>query len=863
MAQYLEIKQKHPDALLLFRVGDFYETFGEDAIKCSEILGIVLTARNNGGSKIELAGFPYHSVDLYLPKLVKAGYRVAICEQMEKPSKEKKIVRRDVTEVVTPGVTISDSILDATQNNFLASVYYDGKKAGIAFLDISTGEFISHQGRISEIENLIQSFAPNEILFSKSQKEIIDQRINDNIYTFGLDEWFYELAYNQELLHEHFKVLSMKGFGLHDLELAQIAAGTILHYLSTIQQKRVSHIHHLSRMESDRYLWLDRFTIRNLELIYPLHETGVSLYQIINKTTTPMGARMLSKWIVLPLKHVEDINDRLKKVDFFYSNENARLEIVTLLKSIGDLERLSSKIPMGRINPREFIVIQNTLETIGKLKTIMAQSDASSMQELSKTIDTCQGLHDIISSTLREDAPVSLSKGYIIKDGYEEALDEWKSIAKNSKDILLDMQADQAEKTGISSLKIGYNNVFGYYFEVTNRYKDQGLIPDNWVRKQTLKAAERYINEDLKTLETKILKAEVEINDIEQRLFLDLIEKSEKYVSILLSNAKIIGEVDCYCSLATIAEQRQYVKPLIDEGYIIDVKSGRHPVIEAQLPAEKPYVPNDVYLDSDSQQIIIITGPNMSGKSAVLRQTALITLLAHIGSFVPAQSATIGLVDKIFTRVGATDNISSGESTFMVEMNETASILNNLSARSLIILDEIGRGTSTYDGISIAWAIAEYLHNENNGKPKTLFATHYHELSELEESFERIHNFNISTKEIDDKIIFLRKLIPGACNASFGIHVAQLAGMPKELLTRSNELLKALEEKTVGNKDDVKSVIQNKSKQSQSIQLSIFDQDSRMMKELRSIIDDIDLETMTPIECMLKLKELTDRIKEE
>jgi DNA mismatch repair protein MutS len=863
MAQYLEIKQKHPDALLLFRVGDFYETFGEDAIKCSEILGIVLTARNNGSSKIELAGFPYHSVDLYLPKLVKAGYRVAICEQMEKPSKEKKIVRRDVTEVVTPGVTISDSILDATQNNFLASVFYDGKQAGIAFLDISTGEFISHQGRISEIENLIQSFAPNEILFSKSQKDIIERRISDNIYTFGLDEWFYELGYNQDLLHKHFKVISMKGFGLNDLKLAQIAAGTILHYLSTIQQKKVSHIHHLSRMESDRYLWLDRFTIRNLELIQPLHETGVSLFQILNKTTTPMGARMLSKWIVLPLKHVDDINDRLKKVDFFYSNEKARIEIVTLLKSIGDLERLSSKIPMGRINPREFVVIKNTLETIGKLKTIMAQSDASSMQELSKTIDTCQGFHEIISNTLREDAPVSLSKGYIIKDGFEKELDEWKSIAKNSKDILLDMQADQAEKTGISSLKIGYNNVFGYYFEVTNRFKDQGLIPDNWVRKQTLKAAERYINEDLKNLETKILKAEVEINEIEQRLFSDLIEKSEKYVSILLSNAKIIGEVDCYCSLASIAEQRQYVKPLIDESYIIDIKSGRHPVIESQLPAENPYVPNDVYLDSDTQQIIIITGPNMSGKSAVLRQTALITLLSHIGSFVPAQSATIGLVDKIFTRVGATDNISSGESTFMVEMNETASILNNLSARSLIILDEIGRGTSTYDGISIAWAIAEYLHNENNGKPKTLFATHYHELSELEESFDRIFNFNISTKEIDDKIIFLRKLIPGACNASFGIHVAQLAGMPKELLIRSKELLKALEEKTVGNKDDVKSVIQNKSKQSQSIQLSIFDQDSRMMKELRSIIDDIDLETMTPIECMLKLKELTDRINEE
>jgi DNA mismatch repair protein MutS len=862
MQQYHEIKQKHPDALLLFRVGDFYETFGEDAIKCSEILGIVLTARNNGASKIELAGFPYHSVDLYLPKLVKAGYRVAICEQMEKPSKEKKIVRRDVTEVVTPGVTTSDSLLDSTQNNFLASVYYSGNSCGIAFLDISTGEFISHQGSLKEIDNLIQSFTPNEILFDKSQKELIDQRIGDNIYTFGLDEWFYELGYNQELLHKHFDVLSMKGFGLHDLELAQIAAGTILHYLSTIQQKKVSHIHHISRMESDKYMWLDRFTIRNLELLHPLHPTGVSLFQVINKTITPMGARMLSKWIVLPLKNLEEIKARLDKVDFFYKNEGSRTEITTLLKSIGDLERLSSKIPMGRINPREFIVINNTLNTIKTLKELMSNSDSESMQLLSTTIDNCDALNELISKTLREDAPISLSKGYIINEGFNEKLDEWKSLAKNSKDILLQLQADQAEKTGISSLKVGFNNVFGYYFEVTNRFKDQGLIPDDWIRKQTLKGAERYINEELKNLEAKILKAESEINVIEQDLFNDLIAKSDKYVSILLSNAKIIGQVDCYCSLAQIAESSQYSKPIMDDGYILDIKSGRHPVIESQLPAEKPYVPNDVYLDSDSQQIIIITGPNMSGKSAVLRQTALITLMAHIGSFVPAESAHIGIVDKIFTRVGATDNISSGESTFMVEMNETASILNNLSPRSLVILDEIGRGTSTYDGISIAWAIAEFLHDASNGKPKTLFATHYHELSELSDTLDRIHNFNISTKEIDDKIIFLRKLIPGACNSSFGIHVAQLAGMPKALLNRSNALLKALEEKSVNNKDDVKSTIRKKSQVQQSMQLNIFDQDSRLMKQMRGIIHDIDLESMTPIECMLKLKELIDQIHE-
>jgi len=861
MKQYNEIKLKHPDALLLFRVGDFYETFGEDAIKCSEILGIVLTARNNGSSKIELAGFPYHSVDTYLPKLVKAGYRVAICEQMEKPSKEKKIVKRDVTEVVTPGVTTNDSILNAQQNNFLASVFFDGKKAGIAFLDISTGEFITHQGSLQAIDNLIQTFSPNEIIYSKSQADIIEDRISDGIYTLGIDEWFYESAYNEEILQRHFNVISMKGYGLQDHPLSQIAAGTILHYLSTIQQKNISHIHHITRMESGKYLWLDRFTIRNLELIRSLHDTGLSLYDVINKTTTPMGARMLTKWIVLPLRELDAINSRLDNVDYLFQNETLRTNIIDQLKTIGDLERLSSKIPLGKVNPRELIVIKNTLITTVELKKLMENSESPSMHKLQSDIDSCVKLNELISETLREDAPISLSKGYVIKEGYDEKLDEWKSLSKNSKDILLELQADQAEQTGISSLKIGYNNVFGYYFEVTNRFKDQDLIPEDWVRKQTLKGSERYINDALKKLESKILQAEEQINTIEQKLFQDLIAKTEKYVSVLLSNAKKISELDCYCSMATVAINKNYTKPKVDESYIIDIKSARHPVIESQLSAENPYVPNDITIDNDTNQILIITGPNMSGKSAVLRQTALITLMAHIGSFVPAESAHIGIVDKIFTRVGATDNISSGESTFMVEMNETASILNNLSPRSLIILDEIGRGTSTYDGISIAWAIAEYLHDKHNGKPKTLFATHYHELSQLAETFERMHNYNIATKEIDDKIIFLRKLVAGACNSSFGIHVAQLAGMPNELITRAQELLIALEKKSVSQKEGVKESLDIASN-SQHLQLSIFDEDSSQMKAIKGIINSIDIESMTPIECMLKLKEIVDGVKE-
>ena len=863
MKQYFEIKQKHPDALLLFRVGDFYETFGEDAIKCSQILGIVLTSRNNGGSDVELAGFPYHSVELYLPKLVQAGYRVAICEQLEKPSKEKKIVKRGVTEVVTPGVTTSDSILSAGKNNFLASVFFDKQEVGVAFLDISTGEFIVHQGHARSLGKILETFSPNEIIFSKAQKVKIEEFLSDDVYSFGVDEWFYEKGYNYELLTKHFNVLSLKGLGLEEDTLGQIAAGTILHYLSSIQQANISHLHKITRLHSEQHVWLDRFTIRNLELVQSIHPSGHSLKEIIDHTLTPMGSRMLVKWIVLPLNNIVHINKRLDRVEILLKDEDLREDILTQLKKIGDLERLTSKIPLRKINPREYIVIKRTLQIVDELKKLLSQKGAQAFSVLSDDISPCKELYDLIDKTVLDDAPISLQKGHVVKEGFNPELDEWKAVSKNGKDLLLNLQKAQAERTGINSLKIGYNNVFGYYFEVTNKFKDQNLIPEDWVRKQTLKGSERYINQDLKELESKILQAEEKINVLEEQIYTDLIAKSEKYVPVLLSNARIIAELDCYLSFAESAVKNNYCKPIVDDSLHIDIKEGRHPVIEKQLPATDPYVANDVYLDNQTQQIILITGPNMSGKSAVLRQTALITLMAHMGSYVPAKEANIGLTDKIFTRVGATDNISSGESTFMVEMNETASILNNLSERSLIILDEIGRGTSTYDGISIAWAIAEYLHQNPNHNPKTLFATHYHELSELEETFDRIKNFNVSTKNIDGKIIFLRKLIAGASNSSFGVHVAQLAGMPNSIIIKASQLLKELESKSIKEKEDINETLKSSKSTEATFQLNMFDDSSVKMKVLEEMINNIDLDTLTPIECMLKLKEIMDKIKGE
>ncbi len=861
MTQYYEVKQQHPDALLLFRVGDFYETFGEDAVKCADILGIVLTSRNNGGDMTELAGFPYHSVDLYLPKLVRAGYRVAICEQLEKPSKEKKIVKRGVTEIVTPGVTSSDSLLSAKQNNFLASIYLDDKQASVAFLDISTGEFVVHQGRTIDIDKLIETFSPNEILYSKKQKDQITSLLSDEGYLFGLDDWLYEAQYNYDILTKHFNVISLKGIGIESDKLSQVTAGTILHYLSTIQQSNTTHIHQLSKLHSDQYLWLDRFTIRNLELVDSLHASGHSLREIIDYTLTPMGSRMLVKWIVLPLIDITRIQRRLDRVDALVMDESLREEIIAELKKIGDIERLASKIPLRKINPKEYVVIKNTLNLISTLKLLLKDRGGENFQKIEDHLSACQELFDLIDKTITDDAPVSLQKGHVIKTGCHEKLDEWKSISKNGKDLLLNLQQEQIEKTGISSLKVGYNNVFGYYYEVTNRFKDQGLIPEDWIRKQTLKGSERYINQPLKELEAKILQADEQIAELERTIYDDLVIRSEKHVPLLLSNAKLIAELDCYISLAHVAEKNDYTKPHISDSQEINIKAGRHPVIEKNLPATDPYVPNDVFLDTQSQQIILITGPNMSGKSAVLRQTAIITLMAHIGSFVPAQVAEIGLTDKIFTRVGATDNISSGESTFMVEMNETASILNNLSERSLIILDEIGRGTSTYDGISIAWAIAEYLHENQSFTPKTLFATHYHELSELENTYDRIKNYNVATKEIDGKIIFLRKLIAGASNSSFGVHVAQLAGMPKSIISKATDLLVKLEAKSIEKNNKTREKL--KTSKSSNIQLNMFDTSTLKYKKIEEIIENIHIDTLTPIECMLKLKEIIETTKED
>ena len=861
MSQYFDIKQKHPDALLLFRVGDFYETFGEDAIKASQILGIVLTSRNNGGSKIELAGFPYHSVDVYLPKLVRAGYRVAICEQMEKPSKEKKIVRRDVTEVVTPGVTTHDNILNSKENNFLASIIKSNDQYGIAFLDISTGEFLVHSGGLSSIKKLIQSLSPNEILYSKNQGENIKLLLDNDYYTFGLDEWFYEAQYNRDILLKHFKVISLKGYGIEDLPLTQIAAGTILHYLSTVQQSNLSHIKQLVKIESDKYMWLDRFTIRNLELTRSNHPSGISLLDIIDHTSTPMGSRMLNKWLVLPLKTIVEINARLNRVEFLYEDESKREKLKAALKAIGDLERVSSKIPLGKISPREFIVIHRALVQIKAIKEAFKSVELEDFSDIVKRLDNCEKFDKLITDTLTEDAPVALNKGNVIKDGWDEKLDEWRDVSKNGKSLLANLQAKEAEATGISNLKVGFNNVFGYYLEVTNKYKGTELIPDTWTRKQTLKSAERYITPELKELEVKILQAQEQITELEARLYEELVEKANTYVGTLILNSQLLAELDCYVSFAQLAEDRKYVKPLVDNGLTIDIKNGRHPVIETQLNADNAYVPNDVFLDNESQQIIMITGPNMSGKSAVLRQTALITLLSHIGSFVPASSAQIGVTDKIFTRVGASDNISSGESTFMVEMNETSSILNNLSNRSLILLDEIGRGTSTYDGISIAWSIAEYLHENDKLRPKTLFATHYHELNQLAESFDRIKNFHVSTKEIGEEIIFLRKLKEGSSESSFGIHVAQLAGMPDPVLSKAKTLLAQLESNTIADQEHMRDAV--KAKQDVvTHQLSIFDSTSEAFKKIANELEVIDIQAMTPIEALLKLKELKDLMSE-
>lgn len=864
MAQYFALKAKHPDAILLYRVGDFYETFASDAVTVSGVLGIVLTKRNNGGSDIELAGFPYHSLDVYLPKLVRAGFRVAICEQLEKPSKEKKIVDRGVTDMVTPGVTINDTILDGKQNNYLASIHFTTKKEwGVAFLDISTGDFMVSEGAPSSIEKLIDSLSPSEIILSKAFVQDYERVFGERYYHYGIDEWVYMYDYAREKILDKFDVTNLKGFGIEDMPWAQIAAGAILHYLNITQNQKTAHISRINRIQSENYVWLDRFTIRNLELVKSTHDSGKTLADIMDKTVTPMGARLIKNWILLPLLSLERINARHDMVAYFVDKYFDQESLTELLRQVGDLERIASKLAMEKINPRELLQLKKSLELLPDIVTILNSSGQSALSMMADKIQLCEALKGEINKTLSNDPPALLVKGNVIKEGCHSELDDLRHVIKNSKELLIEIQTKEIERTGINSLKIGYNNVFGYYLEVTNRYKDHDRIPESWVRKQTLTNAERYISDELKQLETKILTAEERIQALEEKIYSDLVIKVASYLDAIQQNARNIAILDCVLSMAHIAEKYNYCRPLVDESYVMDLKAARHPVIERQMQVGHAYVPNDIYLSNEETQIMMITGPNMSGKSAVLRQTALIALMAQMGSFVPAESAHIGLVDKVFTRVGASDNISSGESTFMLEMNETASIMNNVSERSLILLDEIGRGTSTYDGISIAWSLAEFLHN-GKVRPKTLFATHYHELNELAEKYPRIKNYNVATKEIGNKVIFLRKLTEGGCEHSFGIHVAAMAGMPKDIITRAMEILTDLEKKSIqaeggqssSARDAAKNIVPN------NYQLSLFETSDPVGEKLKTSILELDLNTMTPIECMLKMHELKKEILE-
>ena len=789
MKQYNTIKAKHPDALLLFRVGDFYETFGEDAIKAAQILGIVLTHRNNGGDQTELAGFPHHSLNTYLPKLVKAGQRVAICDQLEDPKQTKSIVKRGVTELVTPGVALNDDILNAKTNNFLAAVHFGRNKLGIAFLDISTGEFLTAEGSKEQVDKLLQNLSPNEVLISKHHRSEFATSFGNQWHSFFLEDWIFQEDYANESLNQHFKTKSLTGFGVSHLPQGIIASGAILHYLSETQHRQLQHINRLQRIAEEEYIWMDRFTIRNLELYHSPHQNAVTLLDIIDKTTSPMGGRLLKRWLALPLKNIEKIKRRHHIVSHLCSNEVELEKIHHWIKQMGDIERLISKVATGKITPKEVVQLKNALEAIVPIKHLTTQSENTALRELGEGLSNCDALRSKIKHMLNEAAPANIGKGQTIAEGYSQELDELRQLAFSGKDYLDKMLQRETEATGITSLKIASNNVFGYYIEVRNTHKDK--VPETWIRKQTLVSAERYITEELKEYEAKILGAEERILSLEQQLFEQLLVWMQAYISEVQQNAQLLARLDCLCGFAQLAKKNNYVQPEINEGTTLQIIEGRHPVIEKQLPLGERYIANDVLLDREQQQIIMITGPNMSGKSAILRQTALIVLLAQMGSFVPAVSAEIGVVDKIFTRVGASDNISMGESTFMVEMNETASILNNLSERSLVLLDEIGRGTSTYDGISIAWAISEYLH-EHPSRAKTLFATHYHELNDMSQSFERIKNYNVSIKELKDNVLFLRKLVPGGSEHSFGIHVAKMAGMPQQVIQKANKIILGL-----------------------------------------------------------------------
>ena len=853
MKQYNAIKAKHPGALLLFRVGDFYETFGEDAITASKVLDIVLTKRANGAAaKIALAGFPHHSLDTYLPKLVRAGHRVAICDQLEDPKLAKGIVKRGITELVTPGLSFHDQVLDKAHNNYLAAIYFTQNELGISFLDVSTGEFLISQGSKDYLDRLLQNFRPVEVIFSKAYREQFQQgfKANDTIgfHAYALEDWIFSFDYGYEKLTEQFNTSNLKGFGIEQFQEGIIAAGAILHYLEYTEHKNQKHISSVARIEEEKYVWLDKFTVRNLELLHAQQDGAVPLLQVLDQTVTPMGGRLLKKWMVLPLKEKSLIDQRLQLVATLVKNQELLDEVLGYLSQIGDLERLISKVAVARINPREMQLLKKAMQFTLPLKEALQNSGIKSLQNLAGTLDPCEVFLNRIEQELHEDPPLATHQGNLIKDGVNQELDELRAIAYSGKDYLLQLQKTEAQATGIASLKIAYNKVFGYYLEVTNAHKDK--VPESWIRKQTLVNAERYITEELKTYEEKILGAEEKLGALEQGLFDALILEAMDFVTPIQQNARLIAKLDVLCSFATTALKNHYVQPEITEKHAIDIKNGRHPVIEKQLPLGEPYIPNDVYLDDQEQQIIIITGPNMAGKSAILRQTALIVLMAQMGSFVPAQQATLGIIDKVFTRVGASDNLSQGESTFMVEMTETASILNNLSDRSLVLMDEIGRGTSTYDGISIAWAIVEHLHNSDKCKAKTLFATHYHELNQLTNDLTRVKNYNVSVKEVGNKVIFMRKLEPGGSEHSFGIHVAQMAGMPNQIVIRAHQIMRHLEKDKLSQHDK-----SDFTPPPEIAQLTLFEADPQF-KKVQSLLSQLDINTISPVEALLKLNEI-------
>jgi DNA mismatch repair protein MutS len=851
MKQYNQIKAKYPDAMLLFRVGDFYETFGEDAIKASNVLNIILTKRGKDSpSEIELAGFPHHSLDTYLPKLVRAGIRVAICDQLEDPKMTKTIVKRGVTELVTPGVSYNDKVLNGNENNFLAAVHFEGNKAGVAFIDISTGEFLVAEGGFEYIDKLIQSFAPKEILFQKGKQKIYHEHFSDKFYTYKLEDWVFTFDFAHENLEKHFEIKSLKGFGIEDMHLAVIAGSAVLHYISETQHDKLGHVKNIARLEEDKYVWLDRFTIRNLELLYSPHENATTLIDIIDQTITPPGSRMMRRWLVLPLKELAPIKERHSIVEYYLNHADFKNIIREQLGEIGDLERIISKVATTRINPKEIIQLNRALTAIDPIKTACSNSSSKVLPLLADQLNPCLALRERIEREVLTEPAIAVGKGPIIADGVSPELDELRTILNNGKEYLENMRLREVERTGIPSIKIAFNNVFGYYIEVRNTHKDK--VPEDWIRKQTLVNAERYITEELKQYEEKILGAEEKIHVLESQLLNDLVYAMADFITPIQHNAVQLAKLDCLHAFAEVAQKQNYCLPEVNDSLIIDIKEGRHPVIEHQLPIGEPFIANDVYLNNADQQIIMITGPNMSGKSALLRQTALISLMAQMGSFVPAQSAKLGLIDKVFTRVGASDNISSGESTFMVEMNETASILNNLSERSLIILDEIGRGTSTYDGISIAWSITEYLHENKIAQPKTMFATHYHELNEMCTTFKRIKNYNVSVKELGNKIIFMRKLVAGGSAHSFGIHVAKMAGMPKAVLNRADQILLQLEKSHAGDlTQEAKAIAADA-----NMQLSFFQLDDPVLMQIKEEIENIDINTLTPVEALMKLNEI-------